>query len=217
VLVLLALTVQPVRTAAADRYEATVSVRPVGGVGRFTEDVTGGAGGATASTYGGGAELGLSYGVQNWLDLEAEFAGAGFTQATYNGAMVTIMGIPATGRVTRTTRVAQLRVGATFRLGLAWVPTVYVGAGPSARIPTAGTLRIDGRGDTLDLTPDGMAAALQFDACVVARLGFEHRIDRRWSVGVVVDASHTLGLGGSPVDLVSAGISLAYTWYPLWW
>ncbi|HEX8112186.1 MAG TPA: hypothetical protein VF516_30845, partial [Kofleriaceae bacterium] len=128
---LLAPTGLQARGAVADRYEATVSIRPIGSVGRFTEDVAGDARGATASTYGGGGELGLSYGVRNWLDLGAELAAAGFTRATYRDAIVTIMGIPATGRVTRTARLSQLRAGATFRLGLAWVPTVYVGAGLS--------------------------------------------------------------------------------------
>jgi len=61
-----------------------------------------------------------------------------------------------------------------------------------------------------------MAAGVQLDACIAARIGLEHRIDRRWSAGVAVEASHTLGLGASPVDLVSGGISLSYTWYPPW-
>jgi hypothetical protein len=205
------------REAAADRYEATVSVRPIAGIGRFTEDVTGGAGGASASTSGGGGELGLAYGVRNWLDVSGELAAVGFTAARYDMAKVSVMGVPETGRVTRTSRLAQLRAGASLRLGLAWVPTLYVGAGLSARMPTAAALRTDVRGDTVELTPDGMSAKVQLDACFVARIGIDRRIDRRWSIGAAMEASHTLGLGASTFDLVSAGISIAYTWYPQAW
>jgi hypothetical protein len=213
---LLATSWLDIHQATADRYEATVAVRPMGGVGHVTEDVAGAAGGASVSTYGGGGEVTVGYGVRNWLDVGGELAVVAFTRATYDAAMVTIMGIPTTGRVTRTMRLTQLRAGATLRLGVAWVPTIYLGAGLSARMPTAGTLRVDNHGDALDLTPDGMAAGVQLDACVVARIGFEHRIDRRWSVGVAMDASRTLGLGAPPVDMVSGGVSLSYTWYPLW-
>jgi hypothetical protein len=48
----------------------------------------------------------------------AELGVAGFTQATYDAAKVTIMGVPTSGRVTRTTRLAQLHAGATLRLGV---------------------------------------------------------------------------------------------------
>lgn len=203
--------------AAADHHEATVTVRSTGGVGRFTEDVTGDARGATVSTYGGGGEIGAGYGVSNRLDVGAELAAAGFTQATYDAAKVTIMGVPVAGRVTRRTRLAQLRAGATLRLGVAWVPIWYLGVGLSARMPAAAILGRDERGNTLDLTPDGMAAGAQLDVCATTRIGLERRIDRRWSAGVAAEATHTLGLGAPPIDVVSAGISLSYTWYPGWW
>jgi hypothetical protein len=191
---------------------------PVGGVGRFTEDVAGGGGGGvTVSTPGGGGVLAAGYGVRNWLDASVELAAAGFTQATYDDARVMVQGVPASGRVSRSSRVMQLRAGGTLRLGTGWVPTVYLGLGLSARMPTAATLQRDGRGEIVDLTPDGMAADLQLDGCAVVRVGLDHRVNRRWSVGLAADASRTLGVRASPLDVVSAGLSLAYTWYPGWW
>ena len=70
--------------AAADRYEVSVTVRPLGAIGRITEragDVRGGE--AAVSRNGGGGEVGLSYGVRNWLDVGAEVIGAGFARAIY--------------------------------------------------------------------------------------------------------------------------------------
>jgi hypothetical protein len=52
---------------AADRYVATVAFRPIGGIGRFTENVAGDGHGASAAVNGGGGELSVGYGVRNWL------------------------------------------------------------------------------------------------------------------------------------------------------
>lgn len=200
--------------ALADRYEATVAIRPIGIIGRFTESVASDGQDTAVSTYGGGGAVSVAYGARNWLDVGVELLAAAFLRATYNPAQVTVMGVPTAGRVTRTTRLAQLRVGGTARLGVAWVPTLYVGLGPSMRMPTAGTLRQDVRGDTLNVTPDGMAADTQLDACVVLRVGIDHRLNRRWSIGLAAETNRTLGLGSSPLDLLSVGMSLSYTWYP---
>ena len=68
--------------AEADRYEASFTIRPVGAIGRIREhagDVVGGE--AVVSRNGGGGEIGLSYGVRNWIDVGGEVVGAGFAQA----------------------------------------------------------------------------------------------------------------------------------------
>ena len=201
--------------AFADRYEATVTVRPVAGVGLFSENIAPGGGSSAASTYGGGGEVSMAYGLRNWLDVGAEAIAAAFTKATYDSATVAVHGISTMGRVTRTTRIAQLRAGATLRLGVAWVPVVHLGFGLGARMPTAATLRTD-ENARVDLTPDGMDAGMSVDLCVIARAGLEHRLDRRWSIGVSAEVAHTVGLAGLSADLLSAGVSLSYTWYPLW-
>lgn len=201
------------RTAAADTYEATLSVRPIGGTARFTEDVAMGGQGLAASTYRGGLAAGLAYGVRNWLDVGGELVAASFSEASYDSAMVTITGVPTVGRLTRTSRLAQLRAGATLRLGVGWVPTLYLGMGGNARLPSDAALQ--GAGQT-SRTPNNLSATVLFDLAVIGRIGFEHRLDRRWSVGFSIEAVRTAGFGGPPVDMLSAGISGAYTWYPGW-
>jgi len=202
--------------AHADRYEAAFVVRPVGAVGRVAEPV--GMGGSTgapvvASIYGGGLAAGLSYGLRDWLDVGAELEAAGFTRATYDSASVMIENNPFMGRVERTTRAAQLRFGATLRLGVAWVPTLSLGLGLGARQRTAATLRFDDQ-RVLLLTPDDMGASMSVDLLTAARVGLEHRLDRRWTIGVAAGAGHALGLGAPSLDILSMNLSLAYTWYP---
>lgn len=205
-------------TAMADRYEMTITVRPVGGVGRVHENVGGNdAAPASASrpvgatAYSAGGELGVAYGVRNWLDLEGDLVGAGFTQATYDGAWVSLAGAPTMGQVTRTTRVAQLRVGATLRAGVAWVSTLHLGLGLGARMQGAAMLASAGRPP---LTPDGLDTKVALDGAAIVRVGLDHRIDRRWSIGVSAEAVHQAGFGVASIDGISGGLALSYSWYP---
>lgn len=205
--------------AHADRYEAALAVRPAGAVARVAESV-GMVGGTAApvvtSVYGGGLDVGLSYGLRDWLDVGAELDVAGFTQASYAAANVTISGNPFMGRVERTTRAAQLHLGATLRLGVAWVPICYLGLGVGARQRSAGTLGFDDHGARVLLVPDDMTAGMSLDLVAAARLGLEHRLDRRWTVGVAAGASHAIGIGASSLDILAVNLSLGYAWYPTW-
>jgi hypothetical protein len=206
--------------AHADRYEATLVIRPVGAVGRVTEPVgvTRVAGGGdrspvVASVYGGGLDVGLSYGLRDWLDVGAELDATSFAHATYDAANVTISNNPFMGHVERTTRAARLHLGATLRRGVAWVPSCYLGLGLGARQRTAATLLVaDPRAP--DLTPDDLTASLSLDLVTAVRVGLAHRLDRRWTVGADAGASHAIGIGAPPLDTFSLTISLAYTWYP---
>jgi len=203
--------------AAADRYEATVTLRPIAAMGRVTEDVSSRTPGAplARSTYGGGGEISVSYGLRNWLDVGAELVGAELTTATYASTTVAVEGNDAMGRLTRRARFAQLRGGPTFRFGVSWIPTVHLGLGVGARLPTAATLRYEDFGRTFELVPDGMTATISLDVVANVRVGFEHRFDRRWTVGLVAEAMHAIGVSEPPLDVVSGGISLSYTWYPV--
>jgi hypothetical protein len=203
--------------AAADRYEATLTLRPIAAIGRVTEDVSDSAPGApvVASTYGGGGEVGLSYGLRNWLDVGAELVAAELTTATYASSTVAVEGNDTMGRLTRRARFVQLRGGTTFRFGVIWVPTVHLGLGLGARVPTAATLRYEGLGRTFELVPDGMSATVSLDVVANVRVGLEHRFDRRWTVGLGAEAMHAIGFSEPPLDVFSAGVSLSYTWYPV--
>jgi hypothetical protein len=203
--------------AVADRYEATVVIRTIGAVGRATERVQDvGSGDAVATAvYGGGGELGLSYGLRNWLDVGGEVVGAGFGQATYDPVSVPVTGSTAMGRLTRTTRILQLRGGATLRLGVGWVPILHLGLGLGARVLSAATLLDEEHAGSFDVTPDGMNASVAIDIVANARVGLEHRLDRRWTMGVTAEATHAMGFGTQPLDIASIGVSLSYTWYPV--
>jgi hypothetical protein len=205
------------RHAAADRYEATFTLRPIAAIGRVTEDVSDSAPGTpvVASTYGGGGEVGLAYGLRDWLDVGAELVAAEFATATYPSSRVAVEGNETNGRLTRRQRLVQLRGGATFRFGVSWVPTMHLGLGLGARVPTAATLRYKGLGRTFELVPDGMSATVSLDVVANVRVGLEHRLDRRWTVGLGAEAMHALGFSEPPLDVFSAGVSVSYTWYPV--
>jgi hypothetical protein len=205
----------PAHEVRADRYEATVVVRPTGTVARVAEDVGSDGSPVVASVYGGGLDVGMSYGLRNWLDVGGELGVAGFTHATYDPAAIGLMGSAVTGRIERTTRAAQLRGGATLRLGVGWVPVLYLGLGVGVRQRTDGTLVHDDQGHVYGVAADGMAAGVSFDVVMAVRAGLEHRLDRRWTVGVDASASHAIGIGSPPLDVISAGVSLSYTWYPV--
>ena len=205
------------RKARADRYEATLVVRPTGTIGRVAEDVGGNGSAVVASAYGGGLDVGLSYGLRNWLDFGVELGAAGFARATYDPATVMISSRPHTGQIERTTREAQLRAGATLRLGVAWIPVFYVGVGVGVRPQSAATMERDDQGTAVGLTPDDMSAGMSFDIVAATRIGFEHRFDSRWTAGLSLGASHAIGLGAPSLDILSAGVSVACSWYPNLW
>ena len=119
------------------------------------------------------------------------------------------------GRLTRTTRLVQLRAGATLRLGVAWIPLVGLGLGFGSRALTAATLRGDAHARSFVVTPDGMAAGYAIDVLASVRVGMVHRLDRRWSVGLDAEATHAIGFTTPSLDMMSAAVSVSYTWYPL--
>jgi hypothetical protein len=204
--------------AVADRYETTIALRPISAMARVTENVGVGDGAPVArTTRGGGGELALAIGVRNWLDLEGDLVGAAFEPATYTAATAMITGTPETGRLVRATRIAQLRVGATLRLGVVWIPTVHLGLGIGARLLSAADLHFMDSGRQLDVTPDGLGTGFPLDFIAIARIGFEHRSGRHWSVGISAEAMRSAGISTPPLDVVSASLSVSYAWYPDLW
>lgn len=195
----------------ADRYEATLAIRPVGVSANMKEDGAP----SNASVLGAGGAIGFSYGLRNWLDVGGELVGATLAQASYTDAHVMVAGTERTGLVTRTTRFGQARLGATFRLGVAWVPTVFVGLGVGPRLRGTATLVSDAQGP-LNIVPDGGAAKTAVDLAPVLRLGLEHRVDRHWTIGLAAGGAYEYALSGPAMTSLEASLSVAYTWYPLW-
>lgn len=195
-------------TAFADRYEATLTVRPEGTVARVDDSGAR----SPSDVPGGGLAAGLSWGVRNWLDIGGEVAGFALSEASYEDATADVFGVQHMGRLTRTSRLAQARALATLRLGVAWVPTVQLAVGAGMRQRSAAQLAF--QGDVV--TPDGEKAAYTVDAVVGIRVGLDHRITRRWSIGLSVGATTCIGIDAPGLQLFDAGLGVAYTWYPLW-
>jgi len=205
---LLAVALASTSVAHADRYEATISVRPEGVLARVDDVGTR----TPAMVAGGGLAAGLSWGMRNWLDLGAELAAVSLTRARYDGATADVFGVPQMGELSRTTRLAQLRGVATLRLGVGWVPVVRLAIGVGGRQRTAARFAY---GSAI-VIPDGDEAEIGLDVVVGLRLGLEHRVTRRWSVGLSAGATECLGIGAPDLQLFDAQLSLGYTWYPLW-
>src|SRR6185503_19380607 len=90
----------PAPPARADRYEASIAVRPAGQLARIAESGTG----ELAVVPGGGLAGSLSGGVRNWLDLGGELAVSSFGEASYELATLPVSANPRTGSLSRRTQ-----------------------------------------------------------------------------------------------------------------
>ncbi|MEJ7602681.1 MAG: hypothetical protein WKG01_32630 [Kofleriaceae bacterium] len=195
--------------AHADRHEATISLRPVATFARLSET-----GAEPASSIGGGLAGGVSWGMRNWLDVGAELGAATLAEARYPDATVDVSSNPTTGELRRTTRTAQAeRRDPAPRGRLGADDPCRHRAGMRSR--SAATLRVAAGGGT-DLVPDDSAGGLSLDLVAHLRVGLEHRISSRWSVGLAAAATQCFGLDAPGLQMFEASLSLAYTWYPLW-
>jgi len=202
----------PTATARADRFEATIAVRPTGGIARVAEAGTD----ARVTVPSAGLAGGLSWGVRNWLDLGGELGASALGEATYDRAMLLVDDSPMAGPLKRMTRIAQLRGVATLRLGVAWVPTVQLAIGAGARRRSSALLRGQSAQGETSYVPDGQEAAVTLDLVTAVRVGLEHRLTPSWTVGLSVGASQAFGVGAPDLQLADASFTLARAWYPGW-
>jgi hypothetical protein len=199
-------------TARADRYEATISVRPIRGHADIAEAGTAVQDRVRATGFAGG----LSWGVRNWLDLGGELAASRFGEARYDRVMALVDDSPMAGPLKRRSQVAQLRGVATLRLGVAWVPTLQLALGLGARQQTSALLRgWSVKGETI-YVPDGLEAGFKLDLVAAVRVGFEHRFTPSWTVGVSAGTSQAIGIGTADIRITDASVSVARVWYPNW-
>lgn len=194
--------------ARADRYEATLTLRPTGVLARVDD-----AGAqAPVTVAGGGLTTGLTWGVRNWLDVGGELTALALAPARYADAMADVFGNPQMGELSRTTRLAHLRGVATLRFGVGWVPTVQASLGVGGRQRTGARLATAAG----VVIPDGEEATLGVDVVTGLRVGLAHRLTRRWALGVSGGATAYFGLGAPDLQAFDATVALDYTWYPLW-
>lgn len=199
--------------ARADRHEATIAVRPIAEVARFADRGTD----ERAVAAGGGVAAGLRWGVRDWLDIGGELAASTFAKAAHDAATVPVLGIERTGTLTRTTRSAQLQATATVRLGVGWVPTIQLALGGGGRYRSAARLRREApNGDLSVSDPDGEESEITIDVVASLRLGIDHRLTPRWTIGASIGASQCFGVGAPDMQVADAAFSLSYSWYPSW-
>jgi len=207
----LALALASPRPAHADRYEATLAIRPTRGAARIWEVGTD----ERVDVQSRGLAASATLGVRDWLDLGGEVVLGYFDAASYQMATVMISGNLLSGPLRRTSNTAQLRGVATLRRGVVWVPFVQLALGLGARYRTTALLSSSTtRGDQW-LIPDGEREEVTLDLVTGARAGLERRITGHWAVGVSAALAHSFGVFRPDLQTFDLTISLSYSWYPL--
>lgn len=201
---LAALPILAAAPARADEYETAIKAQLTGGLARLAED------GATADTVpAAGFAAQVSYGLRNWIDLDATVAGNALGTAHFNLTEYRVAGTRMEdGTVARNARAVRLTAGATVRGGVAWIPTFSLGAGAQAR------WRSDVVGTGLTTTPDGYDESITADIIAAGRIGLDHRFGRHWVLGASIGVVHAFPIGAPAFDVVEGALSLSCYWYP---
>jgi hypothetical protein len=199
------------RPAHADRYEATLAIRPTRGWARIWEAGTE----ERVNVRSRGFTASASLGARDWLDLGGELVLGYFDEASYQMAILPISANPLSGPLKRTSNTAQLRGVATFRLGVGWVPFVQLALGFGARYRTTALLYGPTTQGDRWLIPDGQQEEVTLDLVTGARAGLEHRITVHWAAGVSAAVAHSFGVFRPDLQTSDVTISLSYSWYPV--
>lgn len=199
------------RSAHADRYEATLAVRPTWGSARISEAGTDEH--VEVRSRGLAASAGL--GVRDWLDLGGELALGYFDEASYQMATLPVSANPLSGPLKRTSSTAQLRGIATLRLGVAWVPFAQLALGLGARHRTTALLYGPTAQGYRWLVPDDQHEEVTLDVVTGIRAGLEHRIGVHWTAGVSAAVACSFGIFRPDLQTSDVTISFSYSWYPL--
>jgi hypothetical protein len=194
------------RWAHADQYEAQWSVRPLAGLAEVRQD------GAAQSQRAriAGAALGVSYGVSDRLDLGLELWTLAAATTTFADTTLTVdRGNIVTGAFTRRSGSSLLLLGPTWRLGVAWVPVLTLAAGAGVRY------RGDGGFRQLEVFPAAADRSVALDLAAMARIGLEHRVHRRITLGAYGAALASWGPSLPRFAHASVSIGISYVYYPL--
>jgi hypothetical protein len=199
------------RPARADRYEATLSIRPTRGSARIWEAGTD----ERVEVRSRGFAASASLGARDWLDLGGEFVLGYFDKASYQMATLPISANPRSGPLERKSNTAQLRGLATLRLGVGWVPFVQLALGLGARYRTTALLYGPTAQGERWLIPDHQREEVTLDLVAGARAGLERRITVHWTAGVSCAVAHSFGVFRPDLQTSDVTLSLSYSWYPL--
>jgi hypothetical protein len=195
--------------AFADDHEVQWSARPFGGLADVPEP------GASRSVAGfGGIAVGMSYGISNQLDLGGEILALQTMPARFAGMAVLDGGAPYHGPLERRTASTLLVVGPTWRFGASWVPVVALAAGGGARFRSAGVL------SDLGIALDERRGSTVVDVAALARVGIEHRVNRRLTVGLYAQGLASWSPSAELLPMASVSLGLSYVRYhvasPVW-
>jgi hypothetical protein len=114
------------------------------------------------------------------------------------------------GPFTRRTDEALLLVGPTWRFGVAWVPVVTLAAGGGVRYRTDGTFT------DLGLAPADKRGSIGVSLAATARVGLEHRMSRRLTVGAYAAAFTSWSPSAPVLPIATLSMGVSYVHYPLW-
>jgi hypothetical protein len=197
--------------AQADRYEATLAIRPTRGSARIWEDGTAESVKVRSRGFAASANLGM----RDWLDFGGELVANWFDDASYQMATLPVSDNLFSGPLKRRSNNAQLRGTATFRLGVRWVPFVQLALGLGARYRTTALLYSSTAQGDRWLIPDGQREAVTLDLVTGARVGLERRVTVHWTVGFSAAMARSFGVFRPDLQTSDVTLSLAYSWYPL--
>jgi hypothetical protein len=209
VAVAVALALAP-RSARADRYEATIALRPAWGTARIWESGTNDYDDVRSRGLAASANLGM----RDWLDLGAELVANYFDEASYDMVTLPISDNPHSGPIKRTSRTAQLRGTATFRYGVGWVPFTQLALGLGARHRTTAQIYSRTAMGPEWLLPDGQGEEVTLDVVAGVRAGLERRLTVHWTIGASAAVTHSLGVLRPDLQTLDVTFSFAYSWYP---
>lgn len=196
--------------ASADRREASLHAHVVGGMAIASDAAVDDR--ATAPM--GGIALRASYATSNTYQYDVSLSllatgAAAFPEATFAPPQRPAV----TGPYTITSQMTRIDAGVTFRLGVAWIPTVRLAVGGQGR-RRGGPVVMDEGSEVTGEARLGRGTELGFDVVGAATAGVDHRINRRLIVGVAAGACVAVPLGGEPLHTLELTAHAAYYWYP---
>jgi hypothetical protein len=194
-------------TARADAWEASLDVRPLGGLAVLGDEA---APGQVTMAYLSGGAARMTYATHDLFAYEVELAVARSGLAVYEG----VRWDEEMGELERITELARAQVGVRLRLGARYIPTMHVAVGGQGRVPVPSRLLL-ADGSVLE----GPDAPWSWALTVSGGLGFDYRIHARWVAGVAVSAIQAVPvspLGGARFQSIEGGLHVAYVWYPNW-
>lgn len=172
----------------------------------FTEDAQDA--GATAVVPGGRVGGRASWGLTDTWALELGLAGF----LAPGGEFADQMRNARTGTLVQDEQAFRATVGATLRLGVAWIPTLTAHVGYQRRT-LADAVLTNGAGVAID---EPMPDRSIHDLVIVGGVGLDRRLGARWVAGLSVHVVYAIPVSGNTFASLEIPFTVAYYWYP-WW